>query len=259
MEKAKILIVEDEGIIAKDLQLRLKDMGYNVPSIVNNGEEALKKVKEIKPNLVLMDIVLIGQMDGIETAGKIRLTADIPVIYLTAYADEETLERAKITEPFGYLIKPVNDKELHSAISIALYRHSMERELIESRKWFSTLLNSVNDGVITTDAKGNVIHVNPAAETLTGWKQKEVTGNALEEVFNIENTKAVGEVVGFTKKRMGPEIIVALTNDTILITWNKTRIHIDISASPVKDEKGDVNGVVLVVRDSTEHKDARME
>src|SRR3989304_8259393 len=102
----RILVVEDEIIIAEDMQRKLKKMGYVVPAIASSGEEAIRKIKENIPDLILMDIVIHGNMDGIETAGQIHSLFDIPVVYLTAYADEKTLQRAKITQPFGYLIKP---------------------------------------------------------------------------------------------------------------------------------------------------------
>ncbi len=129
MEKAQILIVENDGIIASDLQNRLEGFGFSVPAIVSSGEEAIQKIKENNPDLVVMDIVLDGEMDGIEAAGQIRSQFNIPVIYLTAYTDDNLLKRAKITEPFGYIIKPFEDRELHSSIEIALYKHKAEEAL----------------------------------------------------------------------------------------------------------------------------------
>jgi len=129
MSNAQILIVEDDGIIASDLQNRLEGFGFSVPAIVSSGEEAIQKTKENKPDLVVMDIMLDAEMDGIETADQIRTHFNIPVIYLTAYTDDNLLKRAKITEPFGYIIKPFADRELHSSIEIALYKHKAERAL----------------------------------------------------------------------------------------------------------------------------------
>ena len=116
MTNAQILVVEDEGIIAKDIQNILKSMGYAVPAIASSGEGAIKKAAETFPDLVLMDIVLGGHMDGVEAAEQIRDRFDIPVVYLTAYADNKTLQRAKITEPYGYILKPFSERELHTTI-----------------------------------------------------------------------------------------------------------------------------------------------
>ena len=129
MEKPVIFIVEDEAIVANDIKETLKSLGYDVKGIAKSGEIALEKIKELKPDLVLMDIHLSTQMDGVETAGKVHVLYNIPVIYLTAYADKALLDRAKVTEPYGYVIKPYDERELHSVIEMALYKHRIEREI----------------------------------------------------------------------------------------------------------------------------------
>lgn len=126
MAKGRILVVEDERIVAKDISKRLKDLGYGVVAAVSSGEAAIETATEARPDLVLMDIQLKGSVDGIEAAEKIRSELNIPVIYLTAYADENTLQRAKVTEPFGYIIKPFDERDLHAAIEIALRRRLAE-------------------------------------------------------------------------------------------------------------------------------------
>lgn len=134
MEKAKILVVEDEDIMAEHLQMRLQNYGYVVPLVVATGEEAIKKVDEDNFDLVLMDIGLRGEMNGIDAAVQIRSRYDIPIIFLTAYIDEKIMERAKLTEPFGYLIKPVKERELHGTIKMALYKNRMEKKLRENEE-----------------------------------------------------------------------------------------------------------------------------
>jgi len=128
MAKSNIMIVEDEWITADDLSMSLQSLGYTVTSMVSSGEEAIKKAEGDRPDLVLMDIVLKGEMDGIEAASQIRSCYNIPIIYLTAYADEKILERARITEPFGYIVKPFVNEDLKIAIEIALYNHRVEKE-----------------------------------------------------------------------------------------------------------------------------------
>ena len=123
-----------------------------------------------------MDIRLRGEMDGIQAAEAIRTRFDIPVVYVTANADEPTLQRAKQTEPYGFIIKPFQERELHTTIQMALYKHKMERRLRERERWSATTLRSINDGVITTDRQGVVEYMNPAAEELTGWQQEEAVG-----------------------------------------------------------------------------------
>ncbi|MBI5664810.1 MAG: PAS domain S-box protein [Nitrospirae bacterium] len=256
MGKAKILIVEDEAIIAKDLQWRLEGMGYDAPLIVATGQEAINTAHETAPDLILMDIMLLGPMDGIEAANRIREKADIPVIYLTAYADEEVLERAKITEPFGYLIKPIGDRELHGNIEITLHKHRVDKKLRENEKWLYTVLTSIGDAVITTDTNGHIIFMNPAAEELTGWKKEEVAGNTLENIFNIINENTGEKVENPVQKVLRQGSVVGLANNTVLITRNGTRVPIDDSGAPIKDEKGNILGVVMVFSDITARKKA---
>ncbi len=128
MAKSKIMIVEDEWITADDIRMSLQSLGYTVSSVVSSGEEAIQKAEKDKPDLVLMDIMLKGKMDGIEAASQIRSCYNIPIIYLTAYTNETVLERAKITEPFGYIVKPFAKQDLKVAIEMALYKHRVEKE-----------------------------------------------------------------------------------------------------------------------------------
>jgi len=129
MDKKKIMIVEDEGIVAADIGRQMSDLGYDVVATAYSGEEAVEKVREAHPDLVLMDIVLAGKMDGIQAAEKIYAISDAPVVYLTSYADDKTFGRAKVTDPFGYILKPVEKRQLHVAIELALHRHAIELNL----------------------------------------------------------------------------------------------------------------------------------
>ena len=190
MSSAQILLVEDESIVAMDVQNRLKSMGYEVSAVASSGEEALRKAAETSPDLVLMDIVLKGNMDGIEASERLRKCLDIPIVFLTSYADDSTLRRAKVTEPFGYLLKPYEERELYTTIEVALYRHRMEQKLRETEQWLATTLQSIGDAVIATDAQACIRLMNPAAATLTGWKAAEAIGKDLTDVFNLNNEQA---------------------------------------------------------------------
>ncbi len=237
-----ILVVEDEPVVAQDIKERLKTLGYTVPHIVSSGEGAIQKAEEIDPDLVLMDIVLKGEIDGIEAANRLR-DLDIPVIFLTAYADEKTLKRAKITEPFGYILKPFEDRELKAAIEIAIYKHEIERKIRESEQWLSTILRSINEAVIATDKKGVITFMNPMAEALTRWSHKEASGRPLPEVFviNSDNQPPFMEMV-FQEKDVRVQLI--------LFPRRGKELPIEAGATPIKGE--DTIGFVLVFRDITE-------
>ncbi len=259
MEKVKVMVVEDESIVAKDIENMLKRVEYDVPAVVSSGEEAIEKVAQTSPDLVLMDIMLKGDMDGVEAAEQIRSRFHIPVIYITAYADDTTLQRAKITEPYGYLLKPFQDRELHTTIEMALYRHKMERKLKESEQWFSTTLRSIGDAVIATDTEGCVTFMNLVAQDLTGWSQDEAAGKPLEHAFNIVNEDTDEPCEDPVKRVIRESNVVGLANHTLLIARDGTRFPIDDSAAPIRNESGDLIGVVLVFRDITERRRSEEE
>ncbi|HEY9247158.1 MAG TPA: response regulator [Candidatus Methanoperedens sp.] len=255
MEK-KILVVEDEIIIAEGLQKKLRTMGYDIIGTVSSGEEAIKKVKENNPDLILMDIVIHGEIDGIETAAQIHSLFDIPVVYLTAYADENTMERAKITEPFGYLIKPFKDRELQITIEVALYKHEMEkrlrendRSLREKNQWLIAVIESIGDAVIATDPEGKIRLMNPIAEALTGWKQKDALGKPLADIFNIINERTGKKVEDPVTKAIEEDMFYGLSDHTVLVTKEGLKIPVDIIGSTIKIDGNSIIGIVLVFYD----------
>jgi PAS domain S-box-containing protein len=251
-----ILVVEDEVITAMDIQNRLKNMGYTVPVTVSSGEEAIKKVHENNPDLVLMDINLKGEMDGIEAASKIHSFSDIPVIFLTAYADDKTFVRAKITEPYAYMIKPFTDRELHINLEIAFYKNDMERKLKESydkltekNHWLTAVIESIGDAVIATDPEGIIRLMNPKAEALTGWKQNEALGKPLANIFNIISEETNIRTENPVTKAIRDGIFYGLMDHNILITKEGMKIPVDIIGSTIKTKKNKIIGIVLIFYD----------
>lgn len=210
MAKEKILVVEDERIVAKDIVKSLQRLGYKVVASVASGEEALQKVIEAQPDLVLMDIMLKGKMDGIETTEEIHKNFDIPVIYLTAYADEKTLGRAKITEPFGYIIKPFDERDLHTTIEIALRRHLAEaatRVALEKEKQLSEL-KSRFWFMVAHEFRNPLTAILSSAELLESYSH-ELTELKRREYFYLIQTSVrslnnlLNEVLEFGKAEEG--------------------------------------------------------
>jgi PAS domain S-box-containing protein len=251
---ANIMVVEDEYIVAKDIQNTLTNLGYTVPAIAASGEEAIKKANEMQPDLILMDIVLKGALDGVETANEIKTQLDIPVVYLTAYADDKTLQRAKITEPYGYLIKPFEERELHSTIEMALFKQSMEKRLKDSEQWLSTTLNSIGEGIIATDEKGEITFINPVAQELIGCEFETVLGKPLKDVFQIIDEDTGLEIEDLVEKVLDKEDVIKFAKNSLLKPLDRPEIPIIESGAQIKDEKNEVNGVVFVFEDITERR-----
>jgi len=252
MAKAHILIVEDESIIALDIKSTLENLGYAVMGIVASGAEAIRIAGEGHPNLVLMDIRLKGGMDGVQAAEQIRADFDVPVVYLTAHADDTTLQRAKVSQAFGYILKPFEDRELHTTIEIALYKHQMEHRLKESESWLSATLKSIGDAVMATDAQGHIQFMNPVAEALTGWPEAEARGKAFEQVFHIIHQETRRPAQDPVARVFREEVVVGLGENILLVARDGKELPIDDSAAPIRDEHGRLTGVVIVFRDITE-------
>ncbi|MBW4547966.1 MAG: response regulator [Symplocastrum torsivum CPER-KK1] len=252
MVRARLLIVEDEGIVALNIQNRLQGLGYSVVATVSSGEEAIQVAGETRPDLILMDIKLDGNVDGIEAAAEINRLFHLPVVYLTAYTNDETLNRAKLTEPYGYILKPFEARDLCTTIEVALYKYQMEQQLREREQWLATTLKSIGDAVITTDTEGLVTFMNPVAEALTRWSLEEVIGNDLTQVFQTINEKTRAVVQNPVLLALQQGITVGLDNHTLLVTKDGAEIPIDDSAAPIKDEVGKILGAVLVFHDNIE-------
>jgi two-component system, OmpR family, phosphate regulon sensor histidine kinase PhoR len=253
----KILIVEDEAIVALHEEENLKNMGYRVAGKASSGEEAIRKAEETRPDLVLMDIVLKGEMDGIETAGQIHARFNIPVIFVTAYGDEETLQRAKLTEPFGYILKPFKERDLHVAIGIALYKHEMESRLREMERWFAATLKSIGDAVVTTDTDARITFMNYAAEKISKWRREDALGKSITDVINIVGSEKQPLQKHDLEQIIKNGIIINLPRDYItFVTREGDEIPIGGCAAPIRDDRGNISGIVMVFSDFTERKKA---
>ena len=250
MAKATVLIVEDEAIIAADLAGKLEKLGYEIVGTETKGEEAVEAVYRLKPDVVLMDILLKGEMDGIEAAEEIGNRINAPaVIFMTSYSDDATLERAKLTQPYGYILKPFEERALAATIKMAIYKRQLDRQQYDQLEWLRVTLNSIGDAVISCNADGIVYFLNPVAEVLTGWRTDNALGCPIEEVFHLVSTKyhlpfenPVSRVV-----REGDRVPIS----SFLVTKEDLKIPVEGIAAPVLNIDGWIIGVVIVVHDVT--------
>jgi PAS domain S-box-containing protein len=246
--KANILVVEDDFVIAKLLAESLQELGYQVAGIVSTGEEAVERAAKVHPDLVLMDIRLKGEMDGIEAGEQISGDLHIPLVYLTAYSDERTVERAKITEPYGYLIKPFTDTELKTTLEMAIYKHRREKREREKGEWFLETLMAISDGIITTNPEGQVSFMNPAAELMTGWQSPESYLRPLPEVLRLVHGESGTVVENLARRAAREENLVTTEGDEVLVAKNGSKWPVEGRFSPIRDPRGKAIGAVAIFR-----------
>ncbi|PYU29845.1 MAG: hypothetical protein DMG28_19895, partial [Acidobacteria bacterium] len=242
MYTPQILVVEDEGITAMDLEARLKRLGYSVPAVVSSGEEAILRAEETHPDLVLMDIMLRGQTDGVQAAQELQSRLGIPVVYLTAYFDDSTLERVKATEPFGYIIKPFQDINLRASIEIALRRRAAEKKPLDRERWLAHLADATGTAAVTFDGHGLVTFMNSVARELTGWEQHDAFGTHVTEVFAVEDKEIAFSNIAESLKR-GVE--AGLTYNAWLVARHGVESPVQYSVAPLTDKEGNNAGAVL--------------
>jgi len=251
MKKYKILIVENDLLVAEDIKQILQNYGYSVTSIVTSGQETLIKAEQNAPDLVLMDVVLNGQMNGIEAAQKLHTSFDIPVIYITAYSGEKTIEAAKLTEPYGYMIKPIDEKELLIAIEIALNKYrekkKMEKALHESENRYRKLIDNMNEGIILLDEKGIISFVNDKFLEIKGYTQDEIIGHSVIDFLEKESLEKYRKQLSGNKER---------NHHCLEIVWKRKNGQKVITRTSLEIiyEENSFKGCVMVLTDITEHR-----
>jgi PAS domain S-box-containing protein len=257
MAKTQILIVEDEFIVAEDIKVHLTNFGYEVIGTVNTGESAIEKARDLKPDIILMDITLQGELSGIEAADQVRIHYNIPVIYLTAFAQKETIELAKKTGPYGFLTKPINYDDLQRTIDIALYKHEMEGKFEASEERFRKISSSAYDGIILSDNDGNITFWNNAAEKIFGYSSKEIINTNLHNLIAPTKHREIFRKEFSKFKKSGNGHATGKVIELEGIKKDGSIITIELSLSSFK-EKDNWNAVGIV-RDITERKIAEQE
>lgn len=236
MQPARIMIVEDEVVVAMELRETIQSLGYQVTGIVGDGEDAVKKAGDLSPDLILMDIQLGGKVDGIEAVHRINERHHVPVVYLTAHSDDMTLHRAKHSAPFGYLLKPFSKAELRAAIEVALHRHERERIDRESVMLFSQVIEFNGGAALAVDEEGTIRHMNALAETLTGWDRTDAVGRPLAEVYVLRDT-LTGEAVQ-TKPAGAAAMSDASGSEFVLVRKDQGEIVIQVETLTLTNPSG---------------------
>jgi PAS domain S-box-containing protein len=254
--RPKILIVEDEQVVAMDVEAQLSTLGYEVVGLAGNAEQALSLTEEMRPDLILMDIQLPGKPDGVATADQIRQAWQIPVVFMTAFAGEETLARARDAGPYGYITKPFKAQDLQATVAVALQQHKKTREIFHEHGWLRTVLAGMSDGVIATDRDGRVKYLNPVAEELTGRALADALGRQIEEVYRLRTED------GLPLEQCQLRRVLA-TNRPVtrqrFLLGNTGNLMVEDSAAPIHNAQGELSGAVTVIVDITDRQKIERE
>ncbi len=252
VKKESILIVEDDFIVAKVIEKNLIDLGFSIAGLVATGEDAIAKAGSEKPDLVLMDIHLQGEMDGIAASEKIRARLNIPVVFLTAFSDQQTFDRALVTAPFGYIIKPFSQNTLSATIRVALNKKHADQKISDRHIWLDSTVSSLPEGIITIDAEGKIVLVNLAAEQMTGWTNKEAFGQSLDQVLKFVDPISGQSFRYYITPIIQEGIIGTIPDDSFVISKNMTRLLIEESfATPLRNHNAKIRGAVIVLYPKT--------
>ena len=247
-QKPQILIVEDERLIAHSIQRALLSAGYEVSGISSSALGAIAILESNHTDLVLMDIRIQGDLDGVDTANLIGDRFHLPVIYLTAHADEPTLKRAKTTSPFGYLMKPVNYGQLQSSIEVALHKHKVERQLEEHRALLASILKSIPEAVVVTGPEGRVRFMNESAERLTEWQQSDAAGLEIGEVVPLSSPS--GTMESWVHRALHEKQTVQLPRETKLIARLGREVPVEGNVALITASER-AAGSVITLQDAT--------
>lgn len=259
MLSRKILVVEDEKFLALNIRNTLRELGYNVPEITVSGEEAIKKVAEINPNLVLINICLAGEINGIQVTDTIQNDFQIPVLHITEYSQYIKLSQNQLNKAFSYILKPFAETDLHLAVEMAIYKHQINTRLREETQRMVSTFDSMNCAVVVTDTNGYIQMMNSIAEVLTGWKEDEVFGRDLSEVVYLVDGDMNEKIENLAIQAIAADKVLNLPENCTLITRDEREIPIGDRVAPIRDSHGNVTGAVLVFQDITQRKQMEVQ
>ena len=255
----KILIVENNNSVAQDLQKRLKNFGYEVVGICTSSDDAMQSIKILSPEMIIMNIRLQRGTDGIKTGELVRLKHDVPVIYMTEFAGQTTLRQAKSTGPFGYIFIPFTDKQIFTTLEIASMRNQFEKEIQEGQKWLTGILNSIADGVVAINEQGQIRYINPVAQSLTGWNQKDAIGKSVREVVTFIDERTQKPIEPWSKHDIAHETGYIPAFEAILLTQKGESTPVEVNVTLIADNGSSSNGLVVAFRDIRKQREALNE
>ena len=251
MNKTRIMLVEDETIIAMDLAQRLESFGYEVVATAVSGAQAMQRIGAARPDLLIMDIMIKGPIDGIDTAIQVHHEHRVPVIFLSGNSDESTVARARAAGAYGYLVKPFRPEELRASIEVALVKANMEAQLRQSEQWFAKTLRCISDAVIATDDQGRVRLLNPVAERLTGWTQADARGRSIEEIVQTLDEHSQEPISNPVASALVNRSVAEVGDSTVMVARSGGQVAIEQGAAPIVDDEKTLMGAVMVFRDVT--------
>ena len=240
----KVLLAEDESITALQIKNKLKSWDFDVVAVASSGEEAIEMALEKKPDIVILDIILKGNLDGIDAAEKIKDVLNIPIIYLTAFTDENTMNRAMSTEPKNYILKPFDDNELRFALEMSVYRNKIENELKKTQNYLELITENMVDIVGQVDTKGVFLYVSPSIKKLLGYQTVQILGNSIFEFVHPEDLEMTLNCFNKCMETGKPEKIRKRVK-----TSSGDYKWIETMGSPVYDDSNQINGAVISCRD----------
>lgn len=247
---ARIVVVEDDDLLADEIEQTLTVLGYEVVGRAATSDECLTLVERTAPDLVLMDVKIRGERDGIDTTARLKELTDVPVVYLTGFSDDQTLRRAKQTAAHGYLVKPFRTAELKSAVEIALFKHEMELELRRREHWFSAMLQAIGDGVVAVDPQERITFANPAAKELIGGSGRDLLGCKFSDAYQLVHRRT-REPMDAVRKALRERAPVRLSPGAAL-AGPAGDLPIEESVAPIIEGGGSLLGAVVVLRDVRE-------
>ena len=254
MECPKILVVEDEQNLALEIRSSLQKLGYGLAELTTSGEEAVKKVAEIHPNLVIIDICLAGQINGVRITDIIQNNFQIPVLYLTKHLEDTQLHRNLLIQPLNKISQRVSERDLYVAIEIALYKHQLEKKLQQEKQNLLAIIHSMGCGIVVQDTRGYIQMINPITEMLTGCKENEVRGKELTELLTLVDKETEEVIENLVTEATADGTVLNLPENCTLINKNGRQMPVGGTVAPIRNSDGETTGTVLVFQDISQRK-----